>query len=815
MRTFPVNKAGLSLTGVVWEKGMDVMAGRWTAIDTETTLIDFDDPRHVPDLVLATVYGGGDFVHLVMWEDVPEYLDLLSKHDTYYVFHNAPFDMRVMGLPRWIPIVDREKVIDTGLQWILYKMGTVGLSDEADEYPKLARVVKDVTGEDLEKDAAVRCTFERGIPIDNEHAEYACGDAVATWLAAVTMAPDYKVPPTMGIQVKGFLCLDDTSRNGMLVDRRWMSDLRNVFLKEKDEAKPKLKDLGINVEKELETKEIIPYVRKHLFTNFPEKPGIKDLRMSLAAVNRKEYGYPLDAPWPTDEGYIKKCLAVWATDHPFGIPENASAKALVNMLWKAAMNAEAGVSTAAGMKEWWDEHEGWPAGYKQEGLATQLQRLMAEAESYCSRPFPRTPSGKIALDDKSLEQIPGEDLERLKFLKELKVYKHAEKMISTYLDEKIVRLDGRVHSRFTPVKSTGRTSSRGPNVQNLPRDDRLRGIYIPDPGYVMCSCDYNQQELIALSQVTYSRFGHSLMRDLINNDIDIHGFMGTTIKGLFKGLPKFDVNNLEIVDQYRKIIKGFKSTDPKGFKKLRQLAKALDFGLPGGLGAKTFVIYATNYGVNITVDEATPLCRLWKDTFPETYEYLEDPGPEFDECAPAVLPEDSWQEREIKENHRYKCVTLTGRKRARCTYTQACNTAFQGLSSDCTKSAMWNMYKAGYMMVNMIHDETITLLPFDRLTTARAKHIEHLMVESMRKLTPDVKVKAEPALMFRWAKSAEPYFAGDVLLPWEIVPKHMEKDNLVPTPWEDLSSEKQHWFMDRLEVLYDKAEAARNGRTVA
>ena len=104
----------------------------------------------------------------------------------------------------------------------------------------------------------------------------------------------------------------------------------------------------------------------------------------------------------------------------------------------------------------------------------------------------------------------------------------------------------------------------------------MRGIYVADPGYVMCSCDYNQQELIALAQVTYTRFGHSLMRDLINNDIDIHGFMGTTIKGLFKELPKFNVNDPEIVAMYTKIIKGFKSSSPKEFKSLRQMAKALD-----------------------------------------------------------------------------------------------------------------------------------------------------------------------------------------------------------------------------------------------
>ena len=125
--------------------------------------------------------------------------------------------------------------------------------------------------------------------------------------------------------------------------------------------------------------------------------------------------------------------------------------------------------------------------------------------------------------------------------------------------------------------------------------------------------------------------------------------------------------------------------------------------LPGGLGAKTFVIYARNYGVEITVDKATPLCKLWKDTFPETYEYLQKPGPEIDETAPPIVPGMSPEEIRRAEIFKYKCVTLTGRLRARCSFTQACNTGFQGLSSDCSKLAMWNLTKAGYRMVNMIH----------------------------------------------------------------------------------------------------------------
>jgi hypothetical protein len=148
-------------------------------------------------------------------------------------------------------------------------------------------------------------------------------------------------------------------------------------------------------------------------------------------------------------------LAEWLVEPPFHIPIKHSAKQLVNMLWKAAMNYEEGKHTSEGMQEWWDQHDGWPSGYKQVGTTTQLQQLMGEAEQYLSEPLPRTDSGMIALDDKALESIPKEDLEKLKFLKSYKEYKHAEKMVSTYLDEKIIKADGRVHTRLLPCKSTG------------------------------------------------------------------------------------------------------------------------------------------------------------------------------------------------------------------------------------------------------------------------------------------------------------------------------------------------------------------------
>lgn len=208
-----------------------------------------------------------------------------------------------------------------------------------------------------------------------------------------------------------------------------------------------------------------------------------------------------------------------------------------------------------------------------------------------------------------------------------------------------------------------------------------------------------------------------------------------------------------------------------------------------------------------------PLIKLWKDTFPETRMYLENPGPELDELAPKPLPYEDEKTRKLKMTYRYKCVNLLGRKRARCSYTQASNTGFQSISSDSTKLAMWNLYKAGYPMENMIHDETITLIPFDPLTTNRASHIQQIMESSMHTITPDVKVKAEPALMFRWAKSAEPYFYKGNLIPWEIVPKKKEVKNgevkISPIEEQDLTLAQSQELSDTIERLYEICEKAR------
>lgn len=157
---------------------------------------------------------------------------------------------------------------------------------------------------------------------------------------------------------------------------------------------------------------------------------------------------------------------------------------------------------------------------------------------------------------------------------------------------------------------------------------------------------------------------------------------------------------------------------------------------------------------------------------------------------------------------KYKAVTLTGRLRVNCSFCAAANTIFQGLAADCSKEAGWRLLKEGYILNNFVHDEWIAAIPMDRHLTARAEYMARIMIEEMQKITPDVKVKAEAALMYRWSKAAEPWYDGEHdLLPWEMVPKRKAADgSTLPIPWEELDEERKEKILKRKHAMWEAWE---------
>ena len=100
-------------------------------------------------------------------------------------------------------------------------------------------------------------------------------------------------------------------------------------------------------------------------------------------------------------------------------------------------------------------------------------------------------------------------------------FRGLKKMNTTYLKPMLEKTDenDRIHPSFLLHGTvTGRVSSKGPNIQNIPRDPRIKGMFIPDKGYKFVEIDYSQAELRVMA--FYSK--DKLMTEQYVNKQDIH-----------------------------------------------------------------------------------------------------------------------------------------------------------------------------------------------------------------------------------------------------------------------------------------------------
>jgi len=99
--------------------------------------------------------------------------------------------------------------------------------------------------------------------------------------------------------------------------------------------------------------------------------------------------------------------------------------------------------------------------------------------------------------------------------------------------------------------------------------------------------------------------------------------------------------------------------------------------------------------------------------------------------------------------------TYTGRLRAKATYSARHNTVFQGLAADGAKLGLWYVWRAGYRIVNFIHDELLVAVPAGSNLAHHAEIIRYLMLKGMEAVVPDVAVDVEYTISDRWHKKAE------------------------------------------------------------
>lgn len=353
--------------------------------------------------------------------------------------------------------------------------------------------------------------------------------------------------------------------------------------------------------------------------------------------------------------------------------------------------------------------------------------------------------------------------------------KHRTTYIPPLLNE-----HGIVHFPFDALKETGRTSSyiddkyASMNGQNPPRasgEYSIRECIVAREGYVLCSIDYSGIELATIAQKTYSLFGFSRHRDLLLKGYDLHAYLGSRLAAaldpIFSALVR--ERSLDEDQTYLAFIELKKGDDAskKFYKHWRTFAKPVGLGYPGGLGAETFVTFAkASYGVEVTVEQAIAFKEVWLEAYPEMSRYFSWIGMQHD---PANVG-------------RYQYMTPCGMLRVGISWTEAANgCAMQSPAAEGAKIGLFQVSRAIWadetstlfnkvFLVNFVHDEIILEIENSSIQDVhqRAFAAAKIWVDSMRLVLPDVPVKAEPALMLRWYKDAEPvYNTSGELIPWE------------------------------------------------
>lgn len=179
-----------------------------------------------------------------------------------------------------------------------------------------------------------------------------------------------------------------------------------------------------------------------------------------------------------------------------------------------------------------------------------------------------------------------------------------EKLIGTYVDKipKCVSpVDNRLHAEFNQYGArTGRLSSSGPNLQNLPsKNNEIRLLFKAEEGKVYVGADYSQQEPRLLSSFS----GDINMIHAYQNNKDLYA---TVAAGVYKN------------DYWDNMEHHEDGTPNSEGKKRRKKMKSLILGILYGMGATNLA-----ESLQCTKEEAQQTIDSFYEAFPTVKKFIE------------------------------------------------------------------------------------------------------------------------------------------------------------------------------------------------
>lgn len=181
------------------------------------------------------------------------------------------------------------------------------------------------------------------------------------------------------------------------------------------------------------------------------------------------------------------------------------------------------------------------------GSPKQLGELLyGEAGFGFEMPYDRKKRSKQPLTEKKyLDDLKDET----GFIKNLQEWRRMKKLLSTYFEGILSRLDinDRLHCEYLIYGTvTGRFACKNPNLQNVPRKGndsiseiakRVKNCFVAPKGYGVLQADYSQAELRFVAE--YAK--EDTMIQAYSEDKDLHALTARTIKGMSES----DFDNLK------------------------------------------------------------------------------------------------------------------------------------------------------------------------------------------------------------------------------------------------------------------------------
>lgn len=251
------------------------------------------------------------------------------------------------------------------------------------------------------------------------------------------------------------------------------------------------------------------------------------------------------------------------------------------------------------------------------------------------------------------------------------------KKLATTIDGLIAEIagDGRIHTHFAQtVAATGRLSSVGPNLQNIPvrtEDGRkIRATFIAGKGYdALLTADYSQIEMRIMAHLSHDA---NLIKAFESGE-DLHA----SIAGEVFGVKPSDV-------------------DPE----MRRQIKAMSYGLAYGL---------SSYGLAAQLDLTPPAAQDLMDRYFERFGGIRDYLKTVVEEARKV----GYTETVMGRRRYLPDLMSDNRQRREVAERMALNAPIQGSAADIIKLAMLNVQRAllegGFTsrLLLQVHDELI------------------------------------------------------------------------------------------------------------